>query len=222
LEVIQGGGVVATAALDSSAHGPLLQSFGDDNTVEISSSQLLFNLVPTGISTASNGTVSLRVRARSQNGDEVTFDAGAVELLRQVQGVLRYGQRDEAEGGDDWAKPSVASFIEQYTGLTWGDFSNMNGGPFPPHASHRNGNDADGWFSGYNALDAATAATIVGHLNQSAGSRITAVFVSYQAQAGDAFYDAIQGVILNDGRAATDVIRPVGGHSTHFHWRVAN
>jgi|GEM_PF-1724432 len=222
LEVIQGGAVVATGALAPGAQGALLQSFGDDNAVEIGTSQLLFNLNPTGVNTAANGTLSLRVRAQSQNGEEVTEEAGSVQILRQVQGVPRYGQRDEAEGGDDWAKPSVADLVEQYNGLTWGDFSNMNAGAFPPHASHRSGNDGDGWFAGYNAIDAATASTIIDHLNEADGSQITSVFVTYQAQDGNAFYDAIRDVTLDDGRAATDVIRPVGGHSTHFHWRVAD
>lgn len=222
LEVIQNGAVVATGGLDAGAQGTLLQSFGEDNIVEIENSQLLFNLNPTGIDSTANGTLSLRVKAESQNGEEVTEEAGSVQILRQVQGVPRYGQRDVTEGGDDWAKPSVADLVEQYNGLTWGDFSNMNAGDFLPHTSHRSGNDGDGWFAGYNAIDAATAATIVDHLNEPDGSRITLVFVTYQAQEGNAFYDAISDVTLTDGRAAVDVIRPVAGHSTHYHWRVAD
>lgn len=221
LEVIQNGQVVATATLDTGATSKLLQAFGDDNQVSVSSSQLLFNLVPQNINVANNGTLSLRARARSQSWEEVTYDLGAVQILRRFNSTDRYGGRDEAEGGDDWAKPSVAGFVESRTGVLWGDFSNMNAGRFIGHASHRTGNDADGWFSGYNALDAGTAATIIGHLNQPNASRITMVFVTYQAQAGNAFYDAIQNVTLNDGRLATDVIRPVAHHTTHFHWRIA-
>jgi hypothetical protein len=222
LEVIQGGTIVATAALDSGAQSALLQPFGDDGTVEVSSPQLLFNLVPSGINSVSNGTVSLRVRAQSQAGEETTKDVGAVQVLRQVDNVMRFGDRDAHEGGDDWAKPSVADFVEQYAGLIWNDFSNMNGGIFEPHKSHHTGNDADGWFHRYNAIDAATAATMVAHLNEPLGSRITTVFVTYEAKPGNAFYDAIQGVTLNDGRAATEVIRPVIDHTTHFHWRIAD
>jgi hypothetical protein len=33
--------------------------------------------------------------------------------------------------------------------LAWGDFSRMNGGHFSPHASHRMGEDVDGFFAGY-------------------------------------------------------------------------
>lgn len=222
LEVIQNGQVAATAMLDAGAESALLQTFGDDNTVSISASQLLFNLVPQNINVTNNGTLSLRARARAQSGEETTHDLGTVQILRRFNSADRYGGRDEAEGGDDWAKPSVAGFVESWSGMLWGDFSNMNGGRFIGHASHRTGNDADGWFSGYNALDANTAATIIGHLNQANASRITSVFVTYQAQAGNAFYDAIQNVTLNDGRRATDVIRPVAHHTTHFHWRIAD
>jgi murein endopeptidase len=111
------------------------------------------------------------------------------------------------------------ALVNSFGGLTWGDFSNMNGGPFPPHASHRLGLDADGWFPGYNARDAATAATIIGHLNSAAGSDITAVFVTFEQISTDPFWQAIRTVVLSDGRRARDVILPVGGHTTHFHWR---
>lgn len=221
LDIIQNGQVAATATLASGAESALLQPFGDDNQVSINSSQLLFNLIPQGINTQNNGTLSLRARARSESGEETTFDVGNVQILRQFTGSNRYGGRDETQGGDDWAKPSVATFVDTWASLLWGDFSNMNGGPFPPHSSHRTGNDVDGWFNGYNSRDAATAATIIGHLNQ-AGSRITTIFVTYQARTGNTFYDAIQGVTLDDGRAATAVIRPVAGHKGHFHWRITD
>jgi murein endopeptidase len=93
----------------------------------------------------------------------------------------------------------------------------MNGGPFPPHASHRVGTSADGWFTGYNNRDAATAATIIDQLNTH-GTRIRSVYVTFAA--GSAFAQAIANVTLNDGRAATAVIRNIGGHTTHFHWEV--
>ena len=168
-------------------------------------------------------------RTRIGGGGAVHSAAGAIpekaisyQLLRRFLGGNRYGSRDEAEGGDDWAQPSVADFIDLWGNLVWGDFSNMNGGPFPPHASHRTGNDVDGWFNGYNARDANTAETILGHLTSNQGSRIAIVFVTYRAQRGNTFYDAIRGVTLNDGRNATDVIQPVNGHTGHFHWRVTD
>ncbi len=145
-----------------------------------------------------------------------------MQKLVRYTGANRYGGRDEGVGGDDWVKPSVRTVIEHFAGLTWGDFSNMNGGPFPPHQTHNDGNDADGWFNGYNARDAATAQTIIGHLNDATyGSRILTVYVTYQQANGNAFWEAIRNVTLNDGRQARDVIRPLGGHTTHFHWIVS-
>jgi murein endopeptidase len=94
----------------------------------------------------------------------------------------------------------------------------MNGGPFTPHGSHTCGIDVDGYFTGYEKLDAAAATTIIGHLNATNGSQIKKVFVAYTAN--DAFGKAIQGVTLKDGRAATSVIRPDADHTGHFHWRV--
>ena len=95
----------------------------------------------------------------------------------------------------------------------------MNGGPFPPHGSHQTGNSVDGWFAGYNERNAATAATIIGHLN-TYGARIRAVYVTFAP--GSEFANAIANVTLNDGRAATSVIRNVPGHETHFHWEVTD
>ncbi|HEU5430741.1 MAG TPA: hypothetical protein VFU81_03710, partial [Thermomicrobiales bacterium] len=136
-------------------------------------------------------------------------------------GANRYGDRDDSVGGDDWVKPSVNAVLNHYAGIDWGDMSNMNGGNFIPHDGHRNGQEADGFFVGYNARDAATAATIIGHLNDPGfGSRITKVLVTYSLRPCDAFCKAIKGVTLDDGRAAAAVIRPAPKHDTHFHWYV--
>jgi murein endopeptidase len=105
-------------------------------------------------------------------------------------------------------------------GQVWGDFSNMNGGSFAPdHTSHQTGNSADGWFDGYNARDADVAATIIGHVNTH-GRRIRTVYVTFAPNS--AFANAIAGVTLNDGRAATEVIRNFRGHTGHFHWEVTD
>ncbi|MCI5157154.1 MAG: carboxypeptidase regulatory-like domain-containing protein [Candidatus Electrothrix sp. AUS1_2] len=205
LEIIQHGQVVASAELAPDVKSDLLQTFGEDEEVSVSSSKSLFNLVPTGIDYTTNGTLSLRARARSQKGEEAQRDLGNVQILRRFTGTNRYGNgRDENVGGDDWAKPSVADFVDNWTALTWGDFSNMNAGVFKPHNSHRTGNDIDGWFTGYNERNAATAQTIIDQLNTT-GNRISVIYVTYTAKDGDAFYDAIKTVTLNDGRKATDV-----------------
>lgn len=219
LEVVQGGSVVATGTLASSAQSSLLQQFGTDNEIVINSSQHLFDLNPGGINSAANGQLSLRVKVRTDSAEEATKDSGNVTILKRYTGTDRYGQRDINEGGDDWAIPGVADFIDGLTGYQWGDFSNMNAGAFAPHSSHRTGVDVDGWFNGYNARDANAANIIVDEINNSNG-RINLVFVTYAANVSDAFYAAIQNVILNDGRAATSVIRPARGHRTHFHYRI--
>lgn len=222
LEVIQNGGVVATADLSSGANSALIKAFGTAKKVEITTSQLLFNLTSAqaaAVNGAEDGTLSLRARAKSVNGEEVTKDAGSVQLLVRFTGASRYGGRDGNLGGDDWVKPSMKEIADHFA-VTYGDFSNMNGGPFAPHSSHRTGNDLDGWFSGYNARNAATAATVISHLNDdSYGSRISAVFVTFDRTATNLFWNAIKDVTLDDGRRARDVIVPVGGHTTHFHWR---
>jgi hypothetical protein len=222
LEVLQGGEVVATGTLAPGPSGTLIRAFGAAEKVEVAHSQLLFNLSSAtlaGINVAQDGTLGLRVRAQSTNGQEATRNAQSMQILGRYTGNNRYGDRDEARGGDDWARPSVLALLAQPVGISYGDMSNMNGGQFPPHQSHRDGLDVDGWYAGYNARDAAAAQMMIAHLNAPYGSAINRVFVTFTASPANAFFNAIQGVVLNDGRTATNVIRPVAGHTTHFHWR---
>ena len=217
------GGLIATGTLASALRGTLLVQFGDDEEIKLDASQLLFEIPGAGLSAADqdvNGALTLRVKARSSSGETAEKDFGPVEKLVRFTGTNRYPptDRDADVGGDDWAKPTVRAFIDG-AGQTWGDFSNMNGGPFPPHGSHQTGNDIDGWFSGYNARDAATAATIISQLNTH-GTRITLVGVTFAPNS--AFANAIANVTLNDGRRARDVIRNWERHTTHFHWRVTD
>ena len=78
---------------------------------------------------------------------------GRVPRLVRYKGNNRYGARDGGLGGDDWVLPSVRGYVEGFSGVDWGDFSNMNRGFFSPHAGHNWGADVDGWFAGYNARD---------------------------------------------------------------------
>jgi len=220
LEVLEGG-VIARGTLPAALRDTLLTQFGDDEEIRLSASQLLFEIPAAQLAAANqaaNGQLTLRIRARSSDGETAEKDAGSVTKLVRVTGITRYGEdRDLEEGGDDWAKPTVRTFINGTTGLSWNDFSNMNGGRFQPHSSHQTGNDVDGRFAGYLARDAATAAAIIGHLN-TYGSRIQLVGVTFTP----AFAAAIAGVTLNDGRRATDVIRNWASHVDHFHWRMSN
>lgn len=218
LEVVEGGTTVR-GTLAAAVRPALVTAFGDDEENKITTNQLLFEVPASlldAVDQAANGQLTLRVRATSSSGETAEKDAGTATKLVRFTGANRYGGRDGAVGGDDWALPTVRAFIDG-AGQTWGDFSNMNGGPFAPHASHRVGTSADGWFTGYNNRDATTAATIIDQLNAH-GTDIRSVYVTFAA--GSAFAQAIANVTLADGRAATAVIRNIGGHTTHFHWEV--
>ena len=133
----------------------------------------------------------------------------------------RYFIGEEEQGGNSWVTPDAKAFIEQIPDITLGDFSNLNGGPFPPHVSHQEGKDADAWFYGYNERDAATAQGLLDRINHPGViERIELVFVTYTREAGDPFWEAIQDVTLVDGRPAADVFQPETGHDTHFHLRL--
>jgi hypothetical protein len=232
LEVLEGGVVVATGTLAPAVRDGLLTTFGGDDRVQVSASELLFEIPAAGmaaVDTLENGVVTLRVRAEAESGATATLDVGAVPKLVRYEGTNRYGGRNESEGGDDWAKPGVKIALDHFSdtyasdGLLWGDFSNMNGGPLAPHSTHRTGNDVDGFFTGYSNRDADTAATMIAYLNDTSfGSQISMVFVTFSQSAGDAFWTAIEDVFLDDGRRARDVIRPAAGHGTHFHWMLAD
>jgi hypothetical protein len=225
LEIIQGGAVVATAQLSQSVQETLIGPFGDAEKVEITNSQLLFELPSdeaANVNGTQDGTLTLRASAKSTKGEEATktFET-PIHLLVRYTANNRYGPRNGNQGGDDWVKPGLKAIVEHYEGITLSDFSNMNGGNnYPPHSSHRCGNDVDGRFEGYSARDAATAATIIGQLNDSPfGSGILMVFVTYEKKDTNLFWTAIKDVELDDGRRARDVIRDESGHGNHFHWR---
>ena len=221
LEVLEGGAVVATGQLIPGLAPVLYRQFGAGQEIRLDTPQLMFQIPSAqlaGVNQGTNGVLTLRVKARSASGQTAQRDFGAVTKLVLFTGGTRYGGRDAAVGGDDWVKPTVRTLLPG-TGLLWGDFSNMNGGPFSGHTLHRTGNSVDGWFAGYNVRNAATAATIIGHLN-TYGMRIRAVYVTFAPNS--AFANAIANVTLNDGRSASAVIRNAGGHTTHFHWEVTD
>jgi hypothetical protein len=220
LNLIQGGGIVATGELHPES-AALLTAFGSDEIIELTESSFMFNVPSTnGVSTTVDGSVNLQMLVTSDNGDEILHDIGSVSVLDWFDGDNRYGGRDAGVGGDSWALPSVVSFAGNFPSHSFGDFSNMHGGRFAPHASHRSGNDLDGWFLGYNARNAGTAATLIAILNGAQGGQIERVFVTFTQAENDLFWTAIENVTLNDGRAATSVIRSVGGHTGHYHWRI--
>jgi hypothetical protein len=235
LQVRQNHRAVASASLDRAAARLLLVPCGSRGRIAIAKSRLLF-LLPKAeaarVHASKDMTVGLRVVVKTRRGRSAYRDWNPVILLTRYTGTNRYGQRDGTVcldldgkpttyqcGGDDWVLPSVRPVLAHYTGISWNDISNMNGGVFPYHMNHAAGFDADGWFPGYNARDAATARTIIGQLNDAAyGSRIEHVYATFSYFG--AFWDVIKDVTLDDGRRASDVIASVPGHETHFHWVV--
>jgi hypothetical protein len=235
LQVRQNHRAVATASLDRAAARLLLVPCGSHGRIAIATSRLLFllrNTEAARVNVSRDATIGLRLVVKTRRGRSAYKDWSPVMLLTRYTGTNRYGQRDRTVcldldgkpttyqcGGDDWVLPSVKPVLAHYAGISWNDLSNMNGGPFPYHMNHAAGFDADGWFPGYNARDAATARTIIGQLNDATyGSRINTVYVTYSYTG--AFWNAISNVILDDGRRAPDVIQSVPGHETHFHWVV--
>jgi hypothetical protein len=91
-------------------------------------------------------------------------------------------------GGDSWALPSVAAFAAGVR-RDVNDFSNMNGGFFPPHGPHRKGLDIDGDYSGYCNRDGAAAVRMLEYLRQY-GRKIDKVFVAYDVTPCDPAKDA--------------------------------
>jgi|GEM_PF-6405107 len=222
LEVLEDGIVIATGELISEASWP---AFGNDRTLRLGTDSLRFAIPSSqfaGIDRTTDSTLAMRIRATTSTGAELTYDAGEVGKLVLYRGENRYEDRDEARGGDDWLTPSALAVLEYFgDAVVIGDISDMNGGPFPPHVTHQAGVDIDAWFWGYNELDAATAETLIGHLNDPVyGSWIELVYVTYEQNDSDPLWLAIRDVTLDDGRLARDVIQPYPDHDTHFHWRI--
>jgi len=233
LEVLQSSKVVAIANLAEGARNNLLKTFGETEKIEITKSQLLFELPSSEaekVNGQNDGTLTLRLKAKATYEDGKSEEAmeyknAAVKLLVLYTGINRYGERNDSEGGDGWAIPSLKKIANHYVsnGMTWGDFSNMNGGHIAPHKSHKYGVDVDGWFSGYNSRDANVAKKIIEQLNDPFyGKKITVVYATFAEGFAQGLKDENQkDIILSDGRRASNVIVNLGGHDTHFHWKIA-
>ncbi|WP_159916005.1 carboxypeptidase-like regulatory domain-containing protein [Pantoea sp. 18069] len=223
LQVLQAGVLKARGVLAASLSPSLYKAFGASG-VELGSAQLAFEIPASELATvnaARDGPLNLKLVAKAGDGSIAQKDMGNVQLLDHWKGPNRYGGRDESRGGDDWLTPTARDACSP-VGVTWGDFSNMNAGSFAPdHASHATGRDADGWYAGYNARDAAAAKKMIALLNTpGVGSKVKIVYVTHTPSSGNAFHDAYKDVTLADGRKARSVIRNYAGHRTHFHWHM--
>jgi hypothetical protein len=245
---ISGGGVTARADVSPAAERVLLnQKFGSDGELSFSSQTEPLFLLPASrahlFDSRTNGEVELRVVALNQGDEQAEKTFGSVKKLVRYKLKNRYGKRDKLKkGGDDWALPTVRAHAEGLRGVNsgtlYGDFSNMNGGPFPPHGSHQEGTDVDVTTRGYDARDAAVAGKMLKLLRKPThGTSIQSIFVTFNAprtpplrcEGGEqdtdhsAFWRAIQRKTVPAGgggtRLATAVIRPIAGHCRHFHIR---
>lgn len=221
LQVQQAGVVKARAPLTAALSPSMYKTFGRSG-IELSSAQLAFEIPAkelAGINTSTDGSLNLKLVAVADAGYSAEKDMGSVRLLDRWTGTDRYGGRDAHRGGDDWLTAATRGICSAVS-VSWGDFSNMNAGSFAPdHRSHTTGLDADGWYAGYSARDAASAAKMLALLNtEGVSSKVKTVLVTHTPSPGNAFYDAYKDVRLADGRKATSVIRNYPGHTTHFHW----
>ncbi|MCC6954887.1 MAG: hypothetical protein IT290_12290 [Deltaproteobacteria bacterium] len=225
LDFSEGDTVKTSAALTTTAAKLLKGKFGKKGFLEIKSPTLLFKIFPNNLTllrkeTSTNYT--MRIRATSAKGKSAELSVGSANLLTRFAGANRYDARDVEVGGDDWAKPEVKQFAdERLGGFVIGDFSNMNGGAFPPHDLHRDGRSVDVWFDGYNALNGDTARSIISFLNTpGVSNRVSRVYARYRRSEGSTFFRALVGVRLADGRSADRVILPDSTHGTHMHLEI--
>lgn len=221
LQLMDGNTQLGRAELSTQAASKLLnKKFGKSGKISLKTPILLFKIFPSvlsGLNSTEDRGFSLVIQAKTAKGQTAHTSLGSVKQLVRFDGTARYDGRDEASGGDDWVLPSLRTVANQLSGVTWGDFSNMNGGGFPPHSLHRDARSADGWVAGYNQLNAETAESLISLLNSAAGNRIHFIYARFNRSPGNAFWQAISGRHLNNGRPVDRVILPDGEHGTHFH-----
>lgn len=141
--------------------------------------------------------------------------------------------------GDAWARPrfhqimraaqqALAAPVPNGRGalpITLNDFSNMNGGYFPPHDFHNQGRHVDGLIDGYATKDAALARKMVEVANEiyaamtAAGGFTTfQILVDFRrANSNDPFTRELA-LHAVGGQPALHFFRDGGaGHRGHFH-----
>ncbi|WP_156420491.1 MULTISPECIES: hypothetical protein [unclassified Sphingopyxis] len=228
------GTTVVRAQLEEAVRANLIATFPDSGRLEVARladgrSPRLFVLPSANtepLVTTEDSDVELRVTARTAGGATAERRFGKLPILVRITGLPRFigSTRDEVEGGDDWARPSVVPILQHYPGLLLNDCANLHGGPFGVpgrgnyHLGHRDGLNVDLLFEGYMRFDRASAARLIGFLNDPEhGHKIVTCYVEPQAPA-QAFWGLIRGTTLDDGRPASAVIRNVAPHHDHFHW----
>lgn len=228
LQVLEGGSLVTTGELCPPQQARLPVTIPSSGKLVVSSSvspqtgACLFRIPSSamaGVNQTTNSTLEPRVVVKTAAGQNASASGSSVEKLVLYAGNhVRRGSRDADQGGDSWIRPSVQAVLAQIPlprVIEFNDMSNMNGGRFPPHASHDTGADVDAWFPGYPLRNALVAKALVAQLNQPWGSSVKFIFVAFTP----AFRAALRGVTLTDGRLATDVLRDDPSHTDHYHYR---
>jgi hypothetical protein len=193
-----------------------------------------------------DSTVTLVLVAETQLGGSARVNVSAAcnpgcQTLVHHAPAIRAGLRDvgfcidrsgnltsDACGGDDWIRPSHISNADYLVNsglidLGINDISNMHGGRFEPHNSHGNGTVMDVKKTGYPPRDGAAAQVVLAVLNDPVvGLKIRRVYVTDPDPATLApgqvpILTALQGVVLADGRLASDVVAHQSNHTGHFH-----
>lgn len=229
LEAYRGRTVLSSGRLSGDAAGDLIRALGSDGRVATRQRGTSHLFAVPSASIPIGAGVSLRVRAVSASGATAVLPvAPAYRPLGLYTGTNRFGSagRDGEQGGDGWARPAVLQWAQaassHATGSTFqfNDFTNMNGGKFPIHCTHRDGETVDVTFSGLPNKDAAAAARLLAFLNGPYGAQVARVQTTYSSSG--AFGRAIANAgMLTDGRRASEVVSILAGHPTHMHvtWR---
>ncbi len=188
------------------------------------------------------GTYSTGVPVRNAQGQDVTL---SVQKLVRYAGTNRFGNvrpnqpdpRDKDTcgvgsldsypnypcGGDDWYRPYFTGVLSQLNAnanaLAYNDFSNLNGGRFPPHKGHRRGDGVDVRFvnAALQRRDAAHLDALVALLRTDAGRHVIQVGTAFGPDFAEALQRADQ-LVLANGKHPSQVIKRWDSHTDHMHF----
>lgn len=243
LEVLRAGELISEVNLRAEHEDSILRAFGPDQVIEVSESARLFDVPVTENLTGAPERAQLRLRVQANNGDTVTKQYEVLPILvrHDVAKENRYfccnATAVEPDGGDEWIRPELRwlprHLAENHDtkNLVVGDTSNMNGGVFYPHITHRDGRDTDIDFTGYDSLDSGAADVLIGILNDDllrphiaqmliwCGERKVEEDVDppYDPNSPNELCEILSTVTLNNGERASKYVTHKRGHWGHVH-----
>jgi hypothetical protein len=200
--------------------------------------------------TTSEERLLLTIRATDNNGTPIPVmgenEKSVIKLTDIRNGVTRYSDRDPGQcrdknvdlpwpcRGDAWGRSKLQdailaaqnslSGLSPAVALQTNDISNINGGYFPPHGTHRLGDAVDMDVAGYDNLDAAVARTMVkigqALADAANGQQITLRRILVGYEENGPFHEELQKPehLIGGVQAALIIRRDTrGGHRDHFH-----